>query len=202
VVGERRRPGKVVAAIAVGLLVVLALAYVLGREAGAPGPLIGVDGGGVTQPLRPGDTGSAWGMHTLGNPTGDPITLREVRLVGADGLVQAEEPYIWDEERLKLGFGTFGATVTPFPPGWDDVTRHPVDGYVIAPHEGIDGNTGVGAEVGFTFAAADEVQRADGIEVEYEWRGRTHTRVFRSYFVMCPVSDTSECRSPRDSGGR
>lgn len=188
------RSGRVVAAISIALLVVLALVYVQGRESGSPGPLIGVDGGGMRQPLRPGDTGTAWGMHVLGNPTGDPITLREVRLVGSDGLVQAEEPYVWDEERLKLGFGTFGATVTPLPPGWDDVTRYPVDGYVIAPHEAIDGVDGVGAEIVFTFAAATTTQRADGIEVKYEWRGRTYTRTFMSYFVMCSVSDMSECQ--------
>ena len=144
------------------------------------------------QPLRPGDTGTAWGIHTLGNPTDDPITLREIRLIGVEGLVQAEEPYIWDAERLKLGFGTFSATVTPFPEGWDSVTRHPVDGYVIVPHELIDGNGGVGAEVIFTFTAADDVQRADGIEVKYEWRGLTYSKAFMSYFIMCPVRDP-EC---------
>ena len=187
------RPGSVVAAIFVTLLVVLAVVYLVARGDSGPGPLEGVDGGGMRQPLRPGDTGTAWGMHVLGNPTGDPITLRAVRLVGADGLVQAEEPYVWDEERLKLGFGTFGATVTPFPAGWDDITRRPIEGYVIDPHEAIDGVDGVGAEIIFTFAPATTTQRADGIEVKYEWRGRTYTKTFMSYFVMCPVSDVSGC---------
>lgn len=184
------RSGSLLAAI---IITCLAPTSCQAGGSGEPGPLLGVDGGGAAQPLRPGDTGTAWGMHTLGNPTDSPITLRGVRLVGSNGLLQSEEPFIWDDERLELGFGSFSATVTPFPREWASVTRHEVDGYVIAPHETIGTPDGVGAEVIFTFAAADETQRAEGIEVEYEWRGRTYTKAFMSYFVMCPVSDASEC---------
>lgn len=190
-------PGRVRAWAAVALVAVVVAGVLLhGRlpDAALPdGPLDGGVRNTVSLPLRPGDTGAAWGALVLENPTGDTMTIDSVALGPVDGrLVQRREPYVWDESRLEIAqHGSLVAYQLPLPEQWSRVPKQALRGFELKPTPS--GGVGPDAEVVFEFGVPERASSFSTVTIRYHVGWRHYSRTIESGFTLCPTTDRRPC---------
>jgi hypothetical protein len=152
---------------------------------GFSGPLEGNTGVSYTAPIRPGDTGVAWGSVELFNHSGSVIVLDRVVVDDGQEVTLVREPYIWGSDRLEVAHQhSVGAMPLPLPKEWSSVSVHAVAGYEI-PSMAADGRAEVGPEIVIELTPPARALTISGITVYYHIGWRPFSKTFDNSVTIC-----------------